>query len=61
MAPELIRGYDYSFPVDIWSLGILAVELAEGNPPFIDLPALRAVFLIVTQAPHQISRDKWSK
>ena len=61
MAPELIRGYDYSFPVDIWSLGILAIELAEGNPPFIDLPALRAVFLIVTQPPHQINKDIWSK
>ena len=48
MAPELIRGYDYSFKVDIWSLGVLAVELAEGYPPFIDLPPLRAVFLIVT-------------
>lgn len=48
MAPELIKGTPYGIEVDIWSLGVFAIELAEGFPPFIELPPLRAVFMIVT-------------
>merc|ERR1712137_1509935 len=33
MAPERIRGEDYSFAADIWSLGLCAYELASGKYP----------------------------
>jgi cGMP-dependent protein kinase len=34
MAPEIIRSKGYSFPVDLWSLGICAYELLCGKVPF---------------------------
>ena len=38
MAPELVRGkkHGYNTSIDIWSYGILAVELAQGDPPNIE-------------------------
>lgn len=58
MAPELIKGLPYSFEVDIWSLGILCRELAEGEPPYVEVPPMRALFLIVSQGIPEISNKE---
>lgn len=34
MSPERIAGGQYSFPSDVWSLGIILYELAAGESPF---------------------------
>lgn len=61
MAPELIRGLEYDAKVDVWSLGITAIEMAEGEPPHLHEPPLRALLLITTQGtPELKNKDKWS-
>jgi len=62
MAPELIRGNNYDFKVDVWSLGIMTREMAEGEPPYLEFPPLRALFLLTTQGiPPLKDAYKWSK
>jgi hypothetical protein len=47
MSPEVIGGKQYDELVDIWSLGILCIELAERAPPYYDLPPDQALDKIV--------------
>lgn len=48
MAPELIKGERrYDTKVDIWSFGIFAMELANGDPPYISEPQHRVIMNIV--------------
>ncbi|CAM9126309.1 unnamed protein product [Pylaiella littoralis] len=62
MAPEIIKGLEYDGKVDVWSMGITALEMAEGEPPLLHEPPLRALLLIsINPSPRLKDPNKWSK
>lgn len=62
MAPEVIQEVGYDVRADIWSLGITAIELAEGKPPYSNIHPMRAIFMIPSRPPPKLTEpDNWSK
>ncbi|GFN96177.1 traf2 and nck-interacting protein kinase [Plakobranchus ocellatus] len=66
MAPEVIACDEnpdatYDKRSDLWSLGITAIEMAEGKPPLCDMHPMRALFLIPRNPPPRLKNpNKWS-
>ncbi|XP_058232180.1 TRAF2 and NCK interacting kinase b isoform X10 [Hemibagrus wyckioides] len=66
MAPEVIACDEnpdatYDFKSDLWSLGITAIEMAEGAPPLCDMHPMRALFLIPRNPAPRLKSKKWTK
>uniref|UniRef100_A0A8C7GH27 non-specific serine/threonine protein kinase n=1 Tax=Oncorhynchus kisutch TaxID=8019 RepID=A0A8C7GH27_ONCKI len=63
MAPEVILAMDegqYDGKVDVWSLGITAIELAERKPPLFNMNAMSALYHIAQNESPVLQSNHWS-
>eukprot|EP00727_Mastigamoeba_balamuthi_P012821 m51a1_g8161 putative p21-activated protein kinase (363) ;mRNA; f:67447-69230 len=64
IAPEVVQSEAYTTKADIWSLGILLLEMAQGAPPYIEMAPLQALHEVFSKGlpaleaqPPRISQD----
>ncbi|EIE20841.1 Pkinase-domain-containing protein [Coccomyxa subellipsoidea C-169] len=61
MAPEVIQESRYDSKVDVWALGISAIEMAEATPPRWAVHPMRVIFMISREPPPQLAdKHAWS-
>ena len=56
MAPEVFTIKKFDAKADIWSLGVMLLEMLEGDPPYMEFPPVRALFLTAARGLPQLKQ-----